>query len=103
MILPKMPASVETTTEVTSAEYASARRNRDALTLMSEDDRARFAGRYAVVVRAGESSGKVIGHGPTREDAVRMAARLPDYDWINCAVQFISPFAEGQSDGDASP
>jgi hypothetical protein len=95
----KLTARVETTTEVTSEERASARRNRDVLTLLSEKDRQRFAGEYTVVVRNGSSSGMVIGHGATQTAAVRMAQSHPEYDRINCAVQYVSTSPVHHVDG----
>lgn len=98
MKLSKMTAGIETATEATGAEYASALRNRDVLTLLSENDRARLAGQFAVVVRNGASAGKVIGCGQTREDAVLMAESQADYVRINCAVQYVCPCPEQDVD-----
>ena len=100
MNLSKMTAGIETTTEATWEECASALRNRDVLTLLSPDDRARFAGRYVVVMRSGASTGKVIGYGQTRSEAVRMAESQAEYERIHCAVQYVSPSAEHGSDSE---
>lgn len=88
--LHKMALGLQKTTEATPEEQASAQRNLDALSLMSKDDRDRFAGSYAVVMRNGGSAGKVIGFGPTQQAAIMMAQTKPEYGRINCAVQYIT-------------
>lgn len=77
------------TVESTPQQMASAQRNRDAFSLLSEADRQHFARQYAVVVRAGRDAGLVIGHGASMEVAVRMAHQNPTYKATNCAVRYI--------------
>ncbi len=80
---------VAKTAESTPQQTASAERNRDAFSLLSEADRHQFARQYAVVVRTGSEVGLVIGHGASMDSAVRMAQQNPTYKATNCAVRYI--------------
>jgi hypothetical protein len=90
-------ATLERITGLTPWQRASVASNRDALSLLSLEDRSRYSGQFAVIVRRGESIGQVVGSADSMREAVKIAQSLPKYQPQNYWVRFVHPRKAVQS------
>lgn len=76
---------------VPAMDRLRALRNRDALTLMSDDDRRRYASRFAAITRSGESPGRVIADGISIDEAAEKAQKVPGFRPTDYSIRYVIP------------